>query len=137
MPDHPSEQDVRNYVEHHPLSRPHIPWLRIIIAVTAFEGVLLCSFIMFDLKAGQALLLADVCHFTILLVWGRHLLSLMVKVYQRYAPERVRRGCKCMPTCSEYALIALEKYIWPKALILIIRRVTITCDKPGYKIDYP
>ncbi|MDE7086201.1 MAG: membrane protein insertion efficiency factor YidD [Prevotella sp.] len=60
-----------------------------------------------------------------------------VQLYQRYAPESLRRQCTCQPTCSEYALLALEKYYWPKALLLIIRRVTDTCQQPGYKIDYP
>jgi putative component of membrane protein insertase Oxa1/YidC/SpoIIIJ protein YidD len=42
-----------------------------------------------------------------------------------------------MPSCSEYALLALEKYWWPKALMLIVKRVTHTCRQPGYKKDYP
>lgn len=132
-----SEQTVRDYVQHHPLSRPHVPWLRIVAAVAVAEGLLLSVAVASGLKIGKVMLFADVYHLAILLIWGRQLLCMAVIIYQRYAPEHVRRGCTCMPTCSEYALLTLEKYPWPKALLLIIKRVFVTCDLPGYKTDYP
>ena len=137
MSSQPSEFDIRNYVLHHPLSRPYIPWTRIISIVALCEGLLLCGIFLLDLKAWQMSLLADAYHSAILIVCGKPLFSTVIKIYQRYAPEHVRRQCKCKSTCSEYALLALEKYPWPKALFLIVKRVTHTCEQPGYKIDYP
>ena len=33
-----------------------------------------------------------------------------VRLYQRYAPEEIRRRCLFKPTCSEYTILAIQKY---------------------------
>ena len=33
-----------------------------------------------------------------------------IKLYQHYAPEQIRRRCLFKPTCSEYAILAIQKY---------------------------
>lgn len=62
----------------------------------------------------------------------------VVKCYQRYAKEETRRRCKCIPSCSEYALICLKK-IFPLtlALLKIRKRLYVTCNGEEYKIDFP
>lgn len=62
----------------------------------------------------------------------------VVKCYQRYAKEETRRICKCIPSCSEYALICLKK-IFPLtlALLKIRKRLYVTCNGEEYKIDFP
>lgn len=61
-----------------------------------------------------------------------------VKCYQHYAREETRRLCKCIPSCSEYALISLKR-IFPVlvALLKIRKRLYVTCDGGDYKIDFP
>lgn len=128
---------IRHYCRHHKLSRPAINWSLIIYVVLAFEVLLcLCAYLL-SLSTSSFFLLIDIVHFAAFFLFGRKILSLVVQIYQRYAPESLRRQCTCKPTCSEYALLALQKYNWPKALYLIIRRVTRTCQQPGYKIDFP
>jgi putative component of membrane protein insertase Oxa1/YidC/SpoIIIJ protein YidD len=61
---------------------------------------------------------------------------LLIKLYQRYAPEDVRQRCTLMPTCSEYALLALQKYNVFVALHKIYIRLTRKCNGQYY-IDYP
>lgn len=41
------------------------------------------------------------------------------------SPVLAGLGCRCRfhPTCSEYAVEALELYTWPCALVLIAKRV--------------
>lgn len=52
----------------------------------------------------------------------------LVKIYQRcLSPDKgvfVKRRptCRFLPTCSDYFLQALEKYPWPRALGLGLRR---------------
>ncbi|MBQ8695133.1 MAG: membrane protein insertion efficiency factor YidD [Bacteroidaceae bacterium] len=128
---------IRFYCRHHELNRPHINWLLIVSVIVAFELLVYACFGWLPLSTGSFLLLDEAVHIAVFLVFGRSILQLTIKIYQRYAPESLRRQCSCQPTCSEYALLALQKYIWPKALILIIRRVAITCQEPGYKTDYP
>ena len=33
-----------------------------------------------------------------------------IRLYQKFAPEYVRRRCVFTPTCSEYMILAIEKY---------------------------
>ena len=66
----------------------------------------------------------------------KKLLRLLIKCHQCYAPEHVRRRCKCKPSCSEYALLALDKHSLPHALINIYHRLKHTC-RGDYKVDYP
>lgn len=62
----------------------------------------------------------------------------LVRLYQHYAPEKIRRRCLCKPTCSEYAILVLEQE--PnvfKALWRIYLRLHKTCKGGFYKIDLP
>lgn len=61
-----------------------------------------------------------------------------VKLYQKRAKDETRRRCKCIPSCSEYAVLAL-KHVFPLALALtkIRKRLYVTCNGDGYKIDFP
>lgn len=129
--------DIRQYCRNHELSRPPIPWFSIILVVLSFEALLSYCLHMLSLSASSYFIFHEVVHLIVLICWGRTIMSWIVKIYQRYAPESMRRQCSCMPSCSEYALLALEKYWWPKALMLIVKRVTHTCRQPGYKKDYP
>lgn len=72
----------------------------------------------------------------LLILCMKGVLRLIVKCHQRYAPDYIRRRCKCKPSCSEYALLALDKYILPIALIKIYNRLKHTC-RGDYKVDYP
>ena len=92
---------------------PHIE-LSTVFAIIVVTGNIMVVF-MFSLKK-----IAMIC----------------VECYQHYAPEEYRRLCLCKPTCSEYALIVLEKYNFIKAMYLIYIRLTKTC-RDTYKIDYP
>jgi putative component of membrane protein insertase Oxa1/YidC/SpoIIIJ protein YidD len=70
-------------------------------------------------------------------VCSRKLLVTAVELYQHYAPEEVRRKCTMMPSCSEYAILALRKYGVIKGLYKIYVRLTRTCRGGEYGIDYP
>ena len=61
----------------------------------------------------------------------------VIRLYQRYASEFTRRQCLCMPTCSEYSIMCLQKYNLIKALIKIRKRLFKTCGSLGYIEDWP
>ncbi|MBO5712845.1 MAG: membrane protein insertion efficiency factor YidD [Clostridia bacterium] len=63
---------------------------------------------------------------------------ILVKRYQAVAKEETRRRCKCVPSCSEYAILSLKK-IFPLllALLKIRKRLFKTCNGEEYKIDFP
>lgn len=60
-----------------------------------------------------------------------------VRLYQRYAPERIRRKCLFKPTCSEYTILALEKYGVILGLYKSYIRLFKKCRGRIYRIDEP
>ncbi|MBR6806854.1 MAG: membrane protein insertion efficiency factor YidD [Clostridia bacterium] len=59
-----------------------------------------------------------------------------VLLYQKLAPERIRRSCLFEPSCSEYMLLAIEKYGSVKGVYLGIKRL-FRCHPPNGGVDYP
>lgn len=60
-----------------------------------------------------------------------------VRLYQRYAPEEIRRRCLFKPTCSEYTILAIQKYGVVKGLYKAYIRVFKKCKGRIYRIDEP
>lgn len=61
----------------------------------------------------------------------------IVECYQHYASEATRRKCKCVPSCSEYAILCLKKYELIYALLKIRKRLFVTCKGFDYILDNP
>jgi putative component of membrane protein insertase Oxa1/YidC/SpoIIIJ protein YidD len=61
----------------------------------------------------------------------------LIKLYQHYAPERIRRKCIFKPTCSEYMIMAIEKFGLINGLYKGILRMFFKCRGHYYSIDYP
>ncbi|HAL63150.1 MAG: membrane protein insertion efficiency factor YidD [Firmicutes bacterium] len=58
-------------------------------------------------------------------------LIICIKFYQRnISPLKRYSRCRFTPTCSEYAIIALEKYGFLKGSFLAIRRI-LRCNPFG------
>jgi len=132
-----TEDLVRNYCLHHPLSKPKIAWRKSISVIVGCLTICsLCAYLS-QLWVGSFWINLDLISFCCVLSFGKSTLIFLVQLYQHFASESKRRQCHCMPSCSEYALLALNKYIWPKALWLIFIRLVKTCQLPGYKLDYP
>ena len=72
-----------------------------------------------------------------LLFCFKHATIGMVKLYQRYAPEEIRRRCLFMPTCSEYTIMAVRKYGSIIGLCKSYFRLVYRCRGNIYMIDYP
>lgn len=60
-----------------------------------------------------------------------------VRLYQHYAPERIRRKCLLKPTCSEYAILVIEKYGVVRGLRKTYQRLFKRCRGRIYRIDEP
>ena len=61
----------------------------------------------------------------------------IIHLYQHYAPEDVRRRCLFKPTCSEYAILAIQKYGVIIGLFKAYIRLFKKCRGNIYRIDYP
>ena len=52
------------------------------------------------------------------------LLILLIKFYQKViSPLKLRKSCRFYPTCSSYAIKALEKYGFLKGSLKAIKRI--------------
>ncbi len=60
-----------------------------------------------------------------------------VRLYQRYAPEDIRRRCLFKPTCSEYAILSVQKYGLIRGLLKTYNRLFKKCKGRIYMIDEP
>ncbi|WP_431830980.1 membrane protein insertion efficiency factor YidD [Enterococcus cecorum] len=60
----------------------------------------------------------------------------MVRLYQLWAPEMMRKSCLYTPSCSEYMILSIEKYGCVKGFIKGVNRLR-RCHYPNGGIDYP
>jgi len=154
------EQDIAEYYCcHRVIERPNTNWKKackftaIFISVTTV--VYFCLLFLFKWLGMSSLMpvfLSDfiedntvtanilgwllTCFFAILVVLKRILIGI-IKIYQHYAPEEIRRRCIFRPTCSEYTIMALQNYGVIMGLILSYDRLFKRCKGNIYRIDYP
>lgn len=60
----------------------------------------------------------------------------LVSLYRANAPSRLRNSCRFTPTCSEYMLMAVEKYGVLRGVAMGVRRIC-RCHPPNGGIDLP
>ena len=61
----------------------------------------------------------------------------LIKAYQKLTPAYIRCRCKFIPTCSEYAILAIKKYGTLVGTIKTWRRLKYYCRGDVYYIDEP
>lgn len=144
--DFPSDEErefVRRYVVERPLVRPNITYLKAIIIVfsticiiglLSVTGYFVLHLLGIDVKKEIYFVLFFIVSFVISLRWFA---ILLVKLYQRYAKETVRRRCLLKPTCSEYAIIVFKKYGFLIGGIKVWIRLNYKCCGNIYYIDEP
>jgi len=59
-----------------------------------------------------------------------------IKKYQKYAPTRIRSACRFEPSCSNYMLLAIEKYGLTRGGYQGVKRL-LRCKIPNGGFDYP
>ena len=58
----------------------------------------------------------------------------LIQLYQRNAPQRIRKSCRFEPSCSEYSIQAIEKYGILKGSLLTTKRL-FRCRPPNGGTD--
>lgn len=117
------------------LERPHISALRaalnIILPLIAAAG-LFCAlfFSLSEYRLAVSLSVSLGLLGLYIIVRLRAILIWTIKVYQRFAPAEVRRRCVFTPTCSQYAILALQRYGVVRGVPKIISRLR-RCHLPN------
>jgi putative membrane protein insertion efficiency factor len=60
----------------------------------------------------------------------------LIRFYQKMAPKALRESCRFVPSCSEYMILAIEKYGCLKGIYKGFNRL-LRCKVPNGGIDYP
>lgn len=133
------EQDPRSVRYVRKLNRPKISWFRIIsyilIPIVVLAGLIVLLEYLGVHTVINVLAAAVILAVYILLTLKKAVIC-AVKVYQRYAPDTVRNKCRFEPSCSEYMIIAIEKYGFIKGARKGINRLR-RCNVNDGGFDYP
>ena len=60
----------------------------------------------------------------------------LILLYQYLAPAKIRNGCRFEPSCSNYAILALQKYGFIRGWKMTLNRLK-RCKYPDGGEDYP
>jgi putative membrane protein insertion efficiency factor len=66
----------------------------------------------------------------------QNLVICLIRKYQKIAPIKLRSSCRYIPTCSEYTILAIEKYGTFIGIVKGCKRI-YSCKLPNGGIDYP
>lgn len=138
------EDIARSYSENHPLTRPKMTYL-----IFGCKWIVVTFFLLgishfgiqylidkFGFVATHHKCFYVVCCIVLLISTLRWFCIDCIKLYQHYADEDVRRRCRMMPSCSEYAILSLQKYGLILGLFLTYVRLYKRC-KGEYIVEYP
>ena len=133
----PSDPKSPNYVRQ--LERPDINWLLvaagIILPLLAAFAV---AFFMYVAKVRLIYCILAVVAVLALcgILLARRAVITAVKIYQRFAPKSIREKCRFEPSCSQYMILAIEKYGLIRGVMKGIDRLR-RCNVHGGGFDMP
>lgn len=133
------ENDPRSFYYVRKLNRPKINWRK--IACFSLIIVLLATLFFFVIKyifASTVIGLLSAMAFLIICVavMRKKIVICLIHIYQRYASDRIRNKCRFEPSCSEYMIIAVEKYGFFRGIKKGIHRL-LRCNENNGGFDYP
>ena len=131
----PTEEEEEKFVPHNPLNRPKMHYAKPIIAFSVFviQFVLLCL-IPYPEWWICAIVLSvyTVAYMSFI---AKRTVIWLVHLYQNLAPDEVRLKCCFEPSCSEYMILAVQKYGVIRGVYKGIHRLLRCGNEHG--IDYP
>lgn len=135
------QKRLEEYQQNRVLPRPKttrltvVCYVLVLIVVALSGGWMLFGLAPFSIWT--KILLSTVFFALLVETYGRAVAVKVVECYQHDAPEATRRKCKCIPSCSEYAILCLKKHELIRALLKIRKRLYVTCVGFEYIIDNP
>ena len=132
------------------LVRPRISYARVLLCVSStlvLIGVLAWIILWGVAKcewyrsiemtySAQFVLLYSVFLLVTMFAFAKHIIIFFIRLYQRYMPYDIRCNCLFVPNCSEYMILAIEKYGVCKGVRKGINRL-LRCHEPNGGEDYP
>ena len=133
-----------------PLVRPQINLLKAAIIFVVVLAINICSscgiiYLLSHLEwynhfeitiCVQFMIIFSVMCIISLLIFAKRIVIFTIRMYQRYAPYDIRSSCLFVPNCSEYMVLAIEKYGLVKGIKKGVDRYH-RCHAPNGGEDYP
>lgn len=133
------EDDPASWNYKRVLIRPEINWKKVLFFLfLPFVIILILYFVFnfFEVDRGYSCLFCAIVFVFYWLSISKKAVICVVRIYQRFAPDRIREKCRFEPSCSQYMVLAIEKYGLLKGLIKGVERIKrCNTDNGGY--DYP
>lgn len=127
----------QNVLDEKTIKRPNINTKRIILSiimVICVEVALILIAIYSYIK--WITLVSLLLEIIVVILTSKHIFINFVLLYQKYAPEKLRKSCLFEPSCSEYMILSIKKYGTLKGILKGIKRI-LRCHSPNGGIDYP
>ena len=124
------------YVPNNPLNRPKMNYIKPIVAILVYVAQLLLLVFLPDYSKWWMTLIVLTGYSLIYFCFiAKRTVIWLVHLYQNKAPDHVRLRCVMEPSCSEYMILAVEKYGVIRGVIKGIGRLN-RCGKEKGE-DYP
>ncbi len=125
------------FVPHNPLHRPKIRYRKMILTLVGYILLLTIAILVPSdiLPVGRLWIIAGVS-LIYFAVFAKKGIIWLVHLYQSKAPDRVRLKCVFEPSCSEYMILAVNKYGVVIGVCKGINRL-FRCCSANAGVDYP
>lgn len=121
------------------LIRPKLNYIRMILHV-GLPIIILLAYIsilrMLELLKWPYILVALSLLMIYTIVFFKKAVLCGIKIYQHFAPDKIRRKCRFEPSCSQYMILAIEKYGLIKGMSMGIKRLK-RCNIKHGGYDFP
>lgn len=130
------QKKLEKFINSRKLTRPGTKKWHVAIAFGLFVLFVFVA-VAIAVFGRRSIIIPIILFFILIEVYLRFCLILVIKCYQHYASDEVRRRCLCVPSCSEYAILSLKIFPLTVALLKIRKRLYTTCKGEDYKLDFP
>ena len=120
------------------VARPRIPVVKttLTIAVSIGTNLTLALLLSKHLVGISMLVLFGILLLACVFLNTKSIMIFAILIYQRFASNEIRNHCLFVPSCSNYTILALEKYGAIIGFIKAIDRL-LRCRHPNGGVDYP
>ena len=126
------DADPRSINYNRVLDFPDINWPILLLKVISPMLMAIVLYVLLQLifDSFSTIVIAIVSALVYFLLNVKSIILSSVKIYQRIAPRKIRMKCRFEPSCSQYMILAIEKYGAFKGLCKGIRRLS-KCNSRG------
>ena len=134
------EQDPRSSVYKRKLIRPKISLIKTLLLYILLPALAITSVLVLlnyiGLSETNIVIIVAAILLAYIFLTTKRMFICAIKLYQKYAPDSLRNKCRFEPSCSEYMILAIEKYGLIKGLQKGICRLK-RCNIDGGGYDFP